>query len=122
MSYPQSMCENLSHFLISEIVSRISMSRSKRDIVAQALADKGNFALSAFVTSLDNDHPSLSIVVPPKGLKEYWTNIRSQGLWISLIKREYNRNKTQRKKETKPKKGGLRDETTRGVGLSHQMD
>ena len=70
------------NFLISDIVSRIFMSLNKREIVAQALADQGDVALSAFVTSLDNDHPSLPVVVPPKGLKEYWTTIRSQGLWI----------------------------------------
>ena len=52
---------------------------SKQKIVAQALADLGEHALSAFVTSLDDGHLSFSIVVQPAGLKEYWETIRSLG-------------------------------------------
>ena len=55
------------------------MAQSRKEIVAQTLADQGDFALSAFVTSLYKEHPSLSIVVQSAGLKEFWETIRSQG-------------------------------------------
>ena len=48
------------------------MAQGKKDLVAQALADLGEYALSAFVTSLDDGHSSFSTVVRPAGLKEYW--------------------------------------------------
>ena len=72
-----------SQFLTSD------MAQSKKEIVAQALVDQGEYALSAFVTSLDNGHSSFSTVVPPAGLKEYWETIRSLGgshAWPSPVK------------------------------------
>ena len=59
--------------------SKVTFAQSKKT-VAQALIDQEHLALSAFVTSLNDGHPSLSVVVPPAGLKEYWETIRSQGV------------------------------------------
>ena len=55
------------------------MAKSKKVIVAQALADQGENALSAFVMSLDDGHASFVTVIPPAGLKEYWETIRPIG-------------------------------------------
>ena len=55
------------------------MAQSKKDIVAQAFADLEEYALSAFVTSLNDGHSSFSTDVQPAGLKEYWETIRSLG-------------------------------------------
>ena len=55
------------------------MAQGKKEIVSQALADLGEYALSAFVSSLNDGHSSFSTVVRPAGLKEYWETVRSLG-------------------------------------------